>query len=126
MLGNVMYMIDRLRAPNLPGCDKNKIQIQSEHSESRKRSQVSYLEFLKDIEGNADGGRIDEVSFARLLPAHLSCTSHYISNCWNTLPGSRSWEVVGYGVERAWSRTNLGLIPSSTIFQLSDMKQFTS
>lgn len=59
---------------------------------------MSYLEFLKDIEANADGGRIDEVSFAQLLPAHSDL---YFPLRLQLLEYSSRFQELGSG--RIWS-----------------------
>lgn len=72
-----MYIKDRPRAlkpytmasslvPKSTKDHEDKIQIQPEClvAKKKKGSPVSYLNFLKDVEGSADGDRRDEVSLS--------------------------------------------------------------
>lgn len=104
------------RSPNLPKVMRTTLKFNLNIWQVEKRSQLSYLTFLKDTEESAGGDRGDEVSFAYVPPHTLtvlpttSPPGRILSQVLR--PGRR----VGRSMGRMWSQTDLGLVPSPPHF----------
>lgn len=64
MMENMMYVNYRPRTPKPDTMASSLVFPKS----TKRKKKVSYLTFLKDIEGSADGDRRDVVSFYWFLP----------------------------------------------------------